>query len=320
MRRLTRFFTVAIAAALIAPLTALLAAPVASADPSAEDWAALRLCEASGNYAINTGNGYYGAYQFNLTTWQTVGGQGYPHEASPAEQDYRALRLYRQRGWAPWPGCTDKLGLDDSADPDAKSKNDPPRPPDVIDVPTLADVTVANTHYRNIMWLWQTGITKPVGNWFNPLGPVTRGAMVAFLFRLTHPGEVSPPCYVPPFPDVSTGNTFCGYITWAHDNGITSGYNDGTFRPSAPVTRGAMAAFLQRIADGTTLPPCEVGPYADIGPAAPFCEAITWARDNEITYGVNPHAAAPSYGPALTVNRQSMASFLARINSYMLGE
>ena len=74
----------------------------ASADPLAAQWAQLRQCESSGNYAINTGNGYYGAYQFNQATWSSVGGSGQPHEASPAEQDYRALYLYRMRGWQPW--------------------------------------------------------------------------------------------------------------------------------------------------------------------------------------------------------------------------
>lgn len=67
------------------------------------NWAALRNCE--GSYTSNTGNGYYGAYQFNLQTWQSVGGIGYPHQASPEEQDKRAQILYDQRGASPWPVC-----------------------------------------------------------------------------------------------------------------------------------------------------------------------------------------------------------------------
>lgn len=83
---------------------------VASADPSASDWAKLRMCEASGRYNIDTGTGYYGAYQFDLPTWRSVGGAGYPDDASPAEQDYRALYLYRMRGWSPWV-CATLTGL-----------------------------------------------------------------------------------------------------------------------------------------------------------------------------------------------------------------
>ena len=86
----------------------------ASADPSASAWASLRQCESSGNYSINTGNGYYGAYQFDQATWRSVNGQGSPAAASPAEQDYRALYLYRMRGWSPWT-CASLAGLREDA-------------------------------------------------------------------------------------------------------------------------------------------------------------------------------------------------------------
>ncbi|WP_020673457.1 transglycosylase family protein [Amycolatopsis nigrescens] len=94
----------------------------AAADPPSSAWAKLRMCESSGRYNINTGNGYYGAYQFNLATWQSVGGAGRPDQASPHEQDYRALYLYRMRGWQPWE-CAGKLRLTD--DSDARSKRKP---------------------------------------------------------------------------------------------------------------------------------------------------------------------------------------------------
>lgn len=72
---------------------------------------ALAFCESSGNWQINTGNGYYGGLQFDLQTWQGVGGVGYPHEATKEEQIHRGKILFSQRGWAPWPGCRKKLGL-----------------------------------------------------------------------------------------------------------------------------------------------------------------------------------------------------------------
>ena len=83
----------------------------------AQALALLRKCESGGNYAINTGNGFYGAYQFNLSTWKSNApppyNQSYPHEAPPSAQDIAATTLYRARGWQPWPGCTSKLGLQD---------------------------------------------------------------------------------------------------------------------------------------------------------------------------------------------------------------
>ena len=74
-------------------------------------WADLRKCESGGNYAINTGNGYYGAYQFAPGTWRKLGYSGLPHEATPDTQDEAARKLQNQQGWAPWPACTRKLGL-----------------------------------------------------------------------------------------------------------------------------------------------------------------------------------------------------------------
>jgi hypothetical protein len=82
--------------------------------PGEDAWNRLRVCESGNNYAINTGNGYYGAYQFDLSTWRGAGGKGYPNQATPLEQDYRARLLYRARGWSPW-ACARILGL--SANP-----------------------------------------------------------------------------------------------------------------------------------------------------------------------------------------------------------
>jgi peptidoglycan hydrolase-like protein with peptidoglycan-binding domain len=108
---------VVVAGLLLAGVAASIILPGASAnaDPSAHTWLRLRECESSDNYATNTGNGHYGAYQFDLSTWRSVGGSGYPNEASKNEQDARALILYRERGWQPWQ-CAGILGLRDDAD------------------------------------------------------------------------------------------------------------------------------------------------------------------------------------------------------------
>jgi hypothetical protein len=73
--------------------------------------AELRQCEAGGRYNANTGNGYYGAYQFNQGTWNGVGGTGRPDQAAPEVQDEMATRLYERRGWSPWPSCSRSRGL-----------------------------------------------------------------------------------------------------------------------------------------------------------------------------------------------------------------
>ena len=74
-------------------------------------WGKLAQCESGGNPRTNTGNGFYGMYQFTLETWQSLGGTGYPHEADAATQTAMAKKLQAQAGWGQWPGCADKLGL-----------------------------------------------------------------------------------------------------------------------------------------------------------------------------------------------------------------
>ena len=74
-------------------------------------WAALAECESGGDPTTNTGNGYYGLYQFSLPTWQAVGGSGLPSEASAAEQTQRAQTLQERSGWGQWPACAAQLGL-----------------------------------------------------------------------------------------------------------------------------------------------------------------------------------------------------------------
>jgi hypothetical protein len=66
---------------------------------------AIAACESGGNPAADTGNGFYGKYQFDLATRQSVGGTGNPAQASEAEQDRRAATLYARAGSSPWPVC-----------------------------------------------------------------------------------------------------------------------------------------------------------------------------------------------------------------------
>lgn len=77
----------------------------------AEALARLRSCE--GSYTSNTGNGYYGAYQFDRQTWGGYGGYAVASDAPPAVQDEKAWLTYQRRGWQPWPSCSKKMGLQD---------------------------------------------------------------------------------------------------------------------------------------------------------------------------------------------------------------
>ena len=63
-------------------------------------------CESGGNpRAISRDGRYRGKFQFDMATWRSLGGKGDPAKASEATQDRLALKLYRQRGTAPWANC-----------------------------------------------------------------------------------------------------------------------------------------------------------------------------------------------------------------------
>jgi uncharacterized protein YabE (DUF348 family) len=87
-------------------------APVANFAGGSSVWDRLAQCEAGGNWAINTGNGYYGGLQFNLGTWQANGGSGLPSNASRETQIAIATKVRdASGGYGAWPGCAAKLGL-----------------------------------------------------------------------------------------------------------------------------------------------------------------------------------------------------------------
>ncbi|MBK6886526.1 MAG: transglycosylase family protein [Tetrasphaera sp.] len=77
-------------------------------------WDKVAMCESSGNWSINTGNGYYGGLQFSQPTWVGFGGQSfaaYAHQASKNEQIYTAQQVLKVQGPGAWPVCSVKAGL-----------------------------------------------------------------------------------------------------------------------------------------------------------------------------------------------------------------
>lgn len=101
----------ALRAATPAPVPALrpaaVRAPAGTGTPPNAFLACVRQRESGGSYtAVNSSSGAGGAYQFMPSTWRAMGGSGLPQNASPAEQDRMAAKLYAQSGTAPWAGGT----------------------------------------------------------------------------------------------------------------------------------------------------------------------------------------------------------------------
>lgn len=119
--------TVLVGAAVAAGSVAL-AAPATAAPDS--DWDRLAQCESGGNWAINTGNGYYGGLQFSQSTWQAYGGTQFAPRADLAtreQQIYVAEKTLAGQGWGAWPSCSSRLGLNSAptqrANPNSAPQN-----------------------------------------------------------------------------------------------------------------------------------------------------------------------------------------------------
>ncbi len=175
----------------------------------------------------------------------------------------------------------------------------------------FSDVHPGDPFFDDIHWLVENGITGGYSDGtFRPRASVNRDAMAAFLYRLDHDGADAPDCDTDAFTDVPADHPFCGEITWLAETGITTGYPDGTFRPSAPVTREAMAAFLYRFDQGGgRAPACTTAAFSDVPAGHPFCGEISWLAGAGITNGW-PDG---TFRPGLSIERQAMAAFLHRV-------
>ncbi|WP_329195827.1 MULTISPECIES: transglycosylase family protein [unclassified Streptomyces] len=114
IERTTRIVTLAGVAG-VAVAAPLMAAGSASA-ATASEWDRVAACESGGNWAINTGNGYYGGLQFSSSTWAAYGGKAYAaqaNQASKSQQIAIAEKVLKGQGKGAWPSCG--VGLSNSS-------------------------------------------------------------------------------------------------------------------------------------------------------------------------------------------------------------
>ncbi|WP_181784025.1 LysM peptidoglycan-binding domain-containing protein [Pseudonocardia pini] len=110
------------------PLVAV--APAANAATDAT-WDRLAQCESSGNWAINTGNGFSGGLQFTRSTWTAFGGGQFApvaHQATREEQIVVAEKVLAGQGWGAWPSCSKKIGASGGPTPRSAPAEAAPAP------------------------------------------------------------------------------------------------------------------------------------------------------------------------------------------------
>ena len=185
--------------------------------------------------------------------------------------------------------------------------------PEVPEVPSFSDVPENHPFYEEITWLATEGITTGFSDGtFRGIAPIERQAMAAFLYRYAGEPAFTPPT-TSPFTDVNASDPFYTEITWLADQGITTGFSDGTFRPSASIERQAMAAFLYRFAGEPEFTAPQTSPFTDVRPADRFYTEITWLADIEVTTGFSDG----TFRPVAPIERQAMAAFLFRFDDLM---
>ena len=111
----------------------------------------------------------------------------------------------------------------------------------------FTDVQPTTQFYKEMTWLHSKGIATGYSDGtFRPGNPVNRDAMAAFMYRFKGSPAYTAPT-TSPFADVTPSDAFFKEMAWLHSKGVSTGWPDKTYRPTTPVARDAMAAFLHRL-------------------------------------------------------------------------
>ena len=185
---------------------------------------------------------------------------------------------------------------------------------DVVPVaPEFVDVVEGQNFYADIRWMAERGLTLGtlVGDqrFFNPTASLSRQAMAAFMYRYAAPVGFTAPA-TPTFSDVAPDSPFYTEIEWMVSAGLATGYDDDTFRPTASISRQAMAAFLHRYAG---LPEALPAEFVDVPSDGMFAEAIGWLEDARITTGFRDN----TFHPTASISREAIAAFMHRFDDFM---
>ncbi len=209
---------------------------------------------------------------------------------------------------------------EETADPEATPAPEETPAPNTPVLP-YTDVPETEWYAQEVAAVTERGLMTGVApGVFAPLSPVTRAAVVTVLWRLE--GSPQPETGEAPFSDVTAENPqtawFLPQTVWAKGAGVAAGYEDGTFRGYAPVTREELAVFLYRYALHKGQPVAE-------GTLGLFTDAETvsdWAQDavgHTVGMGLFRGDELHRLNPQSTATRAELAAILQRMLSPAVG-
>ena len=180
----------------------------------------------------------------------------------------------------------------------------------------FTDVPAEGKYYSApVYWAVEKGITNGftdadgLAREFRPGEVATRAQMVTFLWRLS--GKPEPKSTASAFSDVDSSAYYYKAVLWAAENGITKGYDDGTFRPDDTCLREHAVTFLWRVA-GKPAAKTKTNAFNDVSVSDYYYTAALWANENGIAKGYSEGEHAGGFGPKLDCLREHIVTFMYR--------
>lgn len=184
-----------------------------------------------------------------------------------------------------------------------------PADPDICEVEDFTDVAPSSPFYSAVTWMRCAGITQGyTDNTFRAHHDISRAESVAFLYRYLDPEHEAPA--TSPFRDVRRDRNFFDAITWAAENGVTSGYVNGTFRPYQMVNRQEFASFVFRAVGDPDYVPPTYAVFPDMPTHNSHFKAVMWLYEQGIIMG----QADGTYGSRTEIQRGDVARIMQRMD------
>ena len=171
-------------------------------------------------------------------------------------------------------------------------------------VHSFVDVPVDGWRGEAVSWMQASGVTNGCSaSEFCPDAQMTREQQLTFLYR--YAGAPAPGSSHP-FTDVSVGRYYSDAVSWAYNEGVTTGVSPTLFGTGSAVTRGQAVTFLWRQAGSPV--PVGSNPFMDVSGGRYYSNAVIWAFEQGVTTGMSPVL----FGPEYPVSRVQFAAFLSR--------